>query len=281
MKRFILFSMILLLLAACRDSDIVTPEATNSNVENVSTTSATPPPTAEPTSNIDELLAMIDTMENWSSYQSVSSFSETYENDDYPDSEFHIDKQYVADPAQVYIFSSMIGFSSSTIEQYASYEYADGGFESMEDGDFYDMDSEAVDTILKNSLPSRAELVRAVLNNATDISKSDDTFIIELDSSSLASIFESMQASFLYNAKSNELENETLSILTIDTGTFHSGEVSIVTDGSNIITYSLMFDVTSEISGRNQSTFSETFDLVNEIEEIKAPEELMMGIGVN
>lgn len=283
MKKLYLFSIALLMLAACSDSDSATPETKNSNVtsdanvENVTTKPATP---TENTIQTD-LLKMVDAMEGWASFQTVFSFVETYKEGDYPAPEFHVDKQYVAEPAQVNMFSSIIGFTGSTIEQYASYEYADGGFESMDGGEFYDMDPETVDIILKNALPSRAELLRVVLNNATDMTENNGTFSIDLDSAVLADLFEQLQATFLYNAKSSELDEETLDLLTTGTDTFHSGEASITTDGSSITTYSITFDVTSEIGGRNESTFTETFDRVNSIEEVEAPEELMMGIGVN
>lgn len=288
MKKLILASMTLLWLAACNDSDTATPEMPNSNVagdtniENVSTTpTPSPAPTAEPEANTTELLTMIDAMESWSSYHSVSSLSEAYEGEDYPDSEFHVDKQYVANPAQVYMFSSIMGFGNSTIEQYASYEYADGGFESMDDGEFYDMDPETVDIILKDSQPARVALLHAVLEGATNFTENDGAFLMDLDPSSLASLFESMQASFLYNATLSELSEEEHATLTIGTETFHSGEATIVTEGSEILSYTLYFDRTSEISGRTEATFAESFSLVNQIDEIEAPEELMMGIGVN
>lgn len=287
MKRFIFCSMAALLLAACSNSDDATQQSNSSNVAEDATSENTAPDstssTAESATNsaATELSTIIDSLSSWSSYQSNTSIVEHYAEGDYPDTEIHLDKQYVADPAQVYMTTSTIGFSNSQLEQYASYEYVDGGFESMDGSEFYDMDTEVVDLLLKDGLAPRAKLLHEALNSATALSNEGAVFKLELDQAKLKDIYTSMQTSFFYNTTANELDAETLEMLSMDLGEFHSGNASITTDGTNITAYSLTFELTSEISGPSTLSFTETFDRVNDFTETDTPEELAIGIGVN
>lgn len=283
MKKIALFSMTLLLLAACGNEEKAEPESTDSNVAVETNIEAEPtaPVAPEVAPKTDTALAgIIDAIRDWSSYQSLTTVKEVYENSDNPESEMNMEKQYVAEPAQVYMFTSSIGFSNSQLEQYASYEYVDGGFESMDGGEFYDLDTEAVNILLKNSLPSRAELLTTALSNATHTSETNGTFELTLDNATLEDLFNRLQATLFYHSSIAELDASVVETLSMGS-TFHSGTAKIVTDGSALVSYELAFDLTSEFNGASTYTFTETFDQVNSIELIEGPEELAIGIGVN
>ena len=108
MKKFLLCGMTLLLLTACGNAENATPETTDTNVaedtnvETASTEPATPEADVpEAGTELSQLEGLIDSMTGWTSYQSITSVIESYENGEYPDSEVNIDKQYVIEPARL------------------------------------------------------------------------------------------------------------------------------------------------------------------------------------
>ena len=293
MRKLLTLSTLALILTACSDSTSDTTSsptneaniASETNVTktepaNTTTMPVTPVSTTE--AGIDPVLEQsISNMLDWDSYVSITSVIEEFENSElYPTIEYNTEKQYIVEPTSVYIATSTIGFGNMLHEQYADNAFIEGGYESMDQGEWMEMDPATVEDTLKNQVDSRIELLNFIISNSESTQNGDDmTFAI--DSSLLHEAYKKMQMALFYNLTENELTPDIEDALFLEMGELITGDVTITVTNDQIQQFTLLFEYVNEDGETNRVTATETYSHVNEIDLVDSPEELYIGVGVN
>lgn len=293
MRKLLTLSTLALILTACSDSTSDTTSsptneaniASETNVTktepaNTTTMPVTPVSTTE--AGIDPVLEQsISNMLDWESYVSITSVIEEFENSElYPTIEYNTEKQYIVEPTSVYIATSTIGFGNMLHEQYADNAFIEGGYESMDQGEWMEMDPATVEDTLKNQVDSRIELLNFIISNSESTQNGNDmTFAI--DSFLLHEAYKKMQMALFYNLTENELTPDIEDALFLEMGELITGDVTITVTNDQIQQFTLLFEYVNEDGETNRVTATETYSRVNEIDLVDSPEELYIGVGVN
>lgn len=293
MRKLLTLSTFALLLAACGDS---TPDTTNSSPtaeENVTddtdATKKEPVTTTTPVTTVSTPTAVTDpgveqaisNMFSWESYVSTTSIIEEFENAEfYPNIEYNIEKQYIVEPTSVYVATSTIGFSNMLSEQYADNAYIEGGYESIDQGEWVEMDPSSVENILKNQVDTRIELLNFIIANSKSTQSGNDT-TFTIDTSSLQEAYKKMQMALFYNMLENELTPDIEEALFLEMGELVTGNATITIINEHVQQFTLLFEYVNEEGETNRVTANESYSRINEVDLVDSPEELYIGVGVN